>query len=226
MEAKQLTTKNIDCPQQYVSEAVGDTYKTWNRYTPIFIEAPTGSGKNTFVLNELAIHAKEQMQYILLISNRTALSQQQKQKLYNKYNSLPISRDDLRKIHRFDNILLYSYQEILPQLPKLSEYSIGYVVFDEAHFFLSDARFNCNTFIILQSLLNAFSHAVRIYMTATASQVLPFIQHEESQLIAAQAYNTVDAISLLRHKIIPELIHYQLHPIYDKHSTILRTGHL
>ncbi len=215
MELQQLTIKEIDCSQQYVSEAVGDSYRSWNHFSPVFIEAPTGSGKNTFILTELANYARKQNQFVLLISNRTVLSQQQKRRLHKKYYSWPISDDDLQKEHCFDNIFLYSYQEILSHLPILSKYDIGYVIFDEAHFFLSDARFNADTDIILYSLLNTFSRAVRIYMTATANQVLPCIYNAEATTLSDSLLTFVGSLSLLRLGTPPLLIHYRLHPTFS-----------
>lgn len=55
----------------------------------------------------------------------------------------------------------------------------GYVIFDEAHFFLSDAIFNSDTQRIFAELVKAFSYYTRIYMTATPDNIAPLIYQYE-----------------------------------------------
>ena len=40
-----------------VVESIGDAYKKWHPKNPVFIDAPTGSGKTTFVYKKLIRHA-------------------------------------------------------------------------------------------------------------------------------------------------------------------------
>lgn len=121
---------------------------------------------------------------MLLISNRSALNLQQKKRLWERENTQPIATDDLEKIHQFGNILTYSYQEVCSYCRALDISKIRYVVFDEAHFFLSDARFNAQTYQILTTLIRTFLGAVRIYMTATPEQVEPILAEYERQAMA------------------------------------------
>ncbi len=190
------------CEGTCVEAGIGEEYKQWNYWDPVLIEAPTGYGKNTFVVGKLADYARESGQFVLLISNRVALSQQQKQNLYKKFggnDSLPIARDDLACVHQFSNILLYSYQEVMSHLNDLPQ-SIGYVVFDEAHFFLSDGRFNSRTYRIFATLANFSKWKTRIYMTATPQQVLPIILKEEQKLFIEKKTAPVKDLSALMNK--------------------------
>ncbi len=180
----------IPCEAQYVTDGIGNQYLSWTRDTVVFIDAPTGSGKNTFVLSVLAEEAKKYDQFVMLLSNRTALSMQQKRKLWEANCRYPITDEDLQKEWRFGNILIFSYQELSSwpspyslhnsELRKyISTNRIRYAVFDEAHFFLSDSRFNNSTYQLLRSLINTMCHAVRIYMSATLEEVLDLICVEE-----------------------------------------------
>ena len=43
--------------QSYMEEAIGDGYLKWNNETPVLLDAPTGSGKSTFVCEKLIRNA-------------------------------------------------------------------------------------------------------------------------------------------------------------------------
>lgn len=203
----------IDCSQaRYVSEGIGNDYEKWCNHTPVLICAPTGSGKNTFVLDILAPYVKSRNSYILLLGNRTALNLQQKRILWNRTYSNPIPDSVLADIEEFENVITLSYQEFgemaqRQQLPDLLRYGISHVVFDEAHFFLSDARFNANTQFILQTALCLCKDMIRIYMTATPRYVKDTICEWEANLFSSiktyghMNYNIATEIkSALNHK--------------------------
>lgn len=73
-----LKTVKLKMEHESVSAAIGDQYKKWHYKNPVLIEAPTGSGKTTFVYEVLIREAVKQWNHILLISNRIVLSLQQK----------------------------------------------------------------------------------------------------------------------------------------------------
>lgn len=66
-----------------VNEAIGEDYKKWNNIDPIFIDAPTGSGKTSFVYEKLIPDAISKGCGVLIVSNRIALSRQQKLEVYD-----------------------------------------------------------------------------------------------------------------------------------------------
>lgn len=70
-----------------VSDAIGDDYKNWNCADPVFIDAPTGTGKTTFVYEKLIPDAITEGHGVLIVSNRIALSMQQKRRIYRIISS-------------------------------------------------------------------------------------------------------------------------------------------
>ena len=56
-------------------------YKMWKGYESIFISAPTGTGKTTFVLQTLLPEAKKEGKEVLFLSNRFLLKEQIKKKV-------------------------------------------------------------------------------------------------------------------------------------------------
>ena len=66
-----------------VKEAIGEDYKKWNNIEPVFIDAPTGFGKTSFVYERLIPDAISNGHGVLIVSNRIALSRQQKLEVYD-----------------------------------------------------------------------------------------------------------------------------------------------
>lgn len=153
---------------------------------PILINAPTGSGKTTFVTNDLARKVLDKGLYVLLLSNRSALELQQKYELIRKTDIPQPGAETLSNMQLFGHIILLTYQSVLSNLAELKKYPIGVVVFDEAHFFCSDSTFNAWTEQILTNLIITFWDCKRIYMTATPDDVKPIIAYEEACL-----FNTI-----------------------------------
>ena len=170
--------------RKYVSDVVGDGFKTWSAEKPVVIHAPTGTGKTHFILNVLLPYVYSQGKMLVYMANRTALKQQVE-------NSIPVEYSK--------SIILCSYQqyESLPGVygmedklnlsedEKLSYRIAGadYYILDEAHFFLSDSTFfekmsNCIARIDSIRRLRR-TDAVWVYMTAT----LPYLAiHLENNL--------------------------------------------
>lgn len=177
-----LDTK--ECEGKYVRETLMSEIPSWD-HKIIFINAPTGSGKSSFILKDLANYAKKAEngpKYILILSNRLALNIQQKNILANQHINFTIGSKMLKNLAYFDNILLFTYQGILSQLPSLDPRQISHIVFDEAHFFCSDAVFNAYTGSILTALLFQFPLCCHIYMSATLEEVTPIIKCAEQNV--------------------------------------------
>ena len=68
-------------------------------------------------------------------------------------------------------VYVTKYQNLLSLL-KILPKRIDFVVFDEVHFFTSDAMFNCKTGYILAKSLTLLNNAVQIYMSATPEEIL------------------------------------------------------
>lgn len=174
----------------------------------VFISAPTGMGKTYFVENTLVrclmrknneINRKTK---ILWIGNRVALTRQGKQRLAEKLCDITGNSDFINKIkmlnengldsfHDFGSIVVYSYQQLTnafrfnnESFRKLfQENEFSYIVFDECHYFTSDALFNATTDLLLLEILKLSYRSLRIYMSATLEECYTEISLAESDLI-------------------------------------------
>lgn len=184
---------------KWVSDALGSYVQRWNIQTPVFISAQTGTGKNTFVREDLL-----RMVYfdnvrnglnkrILLLSNRVALNRQNKYQ-YAEYiceltgNNFYVEEfkkytaEGIDEYIDFGVITICSYQQLYGRkLLDSNEYE--YIICDECHFFTSDAIFNNETDKILEYIVTKGRNSVRIYMTATIETVFEAIIRAESQWI-------------------------------------------
>jgi len=185
-----------------------DVISIWQPSQPVFISAQTGFGKNYFIENALLPYIRElnhkqgTRQKVLILSNRIALTIQMKDRL--KQGHL-YQDDDLDKEYSYSeykNILgseyatVLSYQGFLSRLGKLrheqgfrmnkngklkmkKQPMYLYVICDESHFFTSDSTFNPDTDRILSQITRIFTHAVRVYMTATPYECIEHIMRHE-----------------------------------------------
>ncbi|MDD6034132.1 MAG: hypothetical protein PUC47_11785, partial [Oscillospiraceae bacterium] len=84
------------------------------------------------------------------------------------------------------NVRVFSYQALEHALRDIlfvhALKKVALVVFDEAHFFTSDAAFNGHTERILEQIAPAFSQAMRVYTTATPDDAFEAILEAESSL--------------------------------------------
>ncbi len=188
----------------------------------IVISAPTGSGKSTFVLKELRTIArqidKEKVNNILFLTNRNIQNLQQKiramQITSNQDNDASNQGNDasvqnystyfVEDLIRFDNLYITTYQGVLDKLEKYTFEDIGFVVFDEAHFFLSDSTFNSETDLIWTQLLYKFPNAQKIYMSATTKDLVRLID-----VIEYAVYKRI--------RDIADIIYFDLH---EKHLMV------
>lgn len=179
----------VECGRKKVSDGIGDHYKIeiqenlkikkddknhWGPRQPVFISAQTGQGKNWFIENTLIPYVRElnlrnnTNQRILILSNRLALKEQIKRRLNKNGDG-----DDENIIYPYKSDGAYAdvmtYQGILYQKNALIQRQKNprtryiYVICDEAHFFTSDAMFNPHTQKILQTIVETFRHAIRVW---------------------------------------------------------------
>lgn len=139
----------------YVKDIVGRDYKNWKRGDCIFIDAPTGTGKTTFILDILLPYVKSQGTEILYLSNRFLLKEQIKAQMI-KMQSLP-KEFEYKELEEFDGITVLSYQklQVICEYQGERKYLDGryrYIVCDEIHYLLEDAAFNPETLRTLRFL--------------------------------------------------------------------------
>lgn len=178
-----ILPEDFYCNHEVQSRSVKDglMYEVdhWHPECPVLIEAQTGLGKTTFVYEELIPRALAQKKNVLIISNRIALSVQQKIKLMkkNKDPRLEMLSDlGIQKCEDFGAIRIITYHRLHALLTdkELIKWrdQLLYVVADEAHFFTSDALFNRYCGAILWDITKCFERAIRVYLTATSWDVL------------------------------------------------------
>ena len=131
--------------------------------------APTGSGKTSFVYDTLLPDALSKGKNLLLVSNRVALSTQQKRRImeitHNPALKL-LSAEGIKRAEDLGSVRVITYHR-LPALcndAAAAEWisNLGYAVFDEAHFFTSDSVFNENTEYFLRLSCERFCRATFI----------------------------------------------------------------
>ena len=95
----------------YLENFIAD-YQAWQGGESIFIEAPTGMGKTSFVLNQLVADAMNNQQEVLFLSNRYLLKEQIKHSVA-KRQGIPIEDNNwLEEIEEFEGITVISYQKV------------------------------------------------------------------------------------------------------------------
>jgi len=184
-------------PKCFVSDTLNSNtfFNNLTHRTSAFISSQTGGGKTTFILDTVLKHFEQQGKRILILSSRTLLSNKLKHDTIKKV--APELEKELTEIgisHRceYGNVDIIGYQQIFNE-NVTSKYletfknniaTYGVVIFDEVHFFVSDASFNRYTEKIFKDITTlCFRHCVsRIYMTATPDAVFNVILKWEREL--------------------------------------------
>ncbi|MCI8851754.1 MAG: DEAD/DEAH box helicase family protein [Erysipelotrichaceae bacterium] len=159
---------------RYISDEIKmDTYATWLNGKKIVINAPTGTGKTTFILTGLLPYCRSRGKKMLILCNRRLLRQQYGFELADYY-------DCYRELIAGVDVLTYQalaekssdYQAFQRML---KEYDI--VICDETHYFYGDSDFNSvGTYSLLQKIILACFYKCIIMITATFSEVKPLIE--------------------------------------------------
>lgn len=165
----------------FLKDKIGENYRYWKGGESVFIEAQTGTGKTTFVLEQLVPYATEKGQEVLFLSNRFLLKEQVKIKTAEK-QGLPLNDFDLvRDVEEFDGITVTTYQK----LQKVCQYSgevilaekikkrYYCVVYDECHYILQDSAFNPEIFYLLL-FIKSYT-GLDIFLSATMDGLQDFI---------------------------------------------------
>ncbi len=193
-----IICKNVH-NQKYISDTLNETLTKWSGYysqafappfeaNPIFINAPTGYGKTTFVLDTLKNIAYNQGYYVLLIVNRSMLRGQIARIASQISLNYTLGTED-NPLSIYENIIICTYQHFLKdygsimqeltRLPIINKATnpiahIGYIVMDEVHYFISDSTFSGKTQEVLRNIIR-FSY-LRFDTTLCAAfrgQILP-----------------------------------------------------
>lgn len=159
---------------------IGEDYKTWSK-GHYAIDAGTGTGKTTFVLEQLLpwvrMRRKAGGKKILYLCNRTSLEGEIIERIKACGENATYYEEDPGSVY-FDNISVFCYQwleHVLINDPARIERIMkgcDYVVADECHYFYSDSGFNPNTDISYRHLEKVSTEKPVIYMSATADRMI------------------------------------------------------
>ena len=162
------------------------------------LKAPTGSGKTTFFIKDLVPEARRRRQQVLLIVNRSVLTEQ----LINIYLIelvIPPGAIEFPQegIYPLGDLVVCSYQYMARRLQgkdtpnikigpfEAKEYA--FVVCDECHYFIADSVFTTDS-APLVNLPKVFAQSVRIYASATMSPVRNVILKMEQVVDLAENF--------------------------------------
>lgn len=164
----------------YIADAIGNEYKEWGAGELIFISAPTGSGKTTFILKKYLNYWNPLWGKILYLVNRRILKEQLQREV-DKLDFSLAAKIEIRtyqEIEYNENYLVFDPKNQSYVTKQQEEwYRAGYerygcVVCDECHYFLMDSNYNTNTIFSYNFVHRMFQNGKRIiFMSATMDEV-------------------------------------------------------
>ena len=167
------------CNTDSIKEALEAEVPYWHYCNAVFIDAPPGKGKTSFVYEVLIPMAVQMGKNIVICANRVALSIQMKQDVMELTDSPLQGRltdKGIRDTDIFENVAVVSYHRLNNFLENTANEAwlknVMFVVADECHYFTADSSFNAFTGYHLRLISKYFARAVRIFMTATSWDVL------------------------------------------------------
>ena len=162
------------------------------------LKAPTGSGKTTFFIKDLVPEARRRRQQVLLIVNRSVLTEQLIN-IYLKELGIPPGAIEFPQegIYPLGDLVVCSYQYMARRLqgkdtPNIKigpfeDKEYAFVVCDECHYVIADSVFTTDS-APLVNLPKVFAQSVRIYASATMSPVRNVILKMEQVVDLAENF--------------------------------------
>lgn len=148
-------------------------------FNATIIQALTGFGKTHFILHEVLPRVLQSGGKMLLVSNRVAVSYQQKLEVIEMVEPSEIgclTPEGVLKKTDFGLVKIMTLQalDFFLSTTQGREYAkeVSVLVVDEVHYFTSDISFNPNAARLLNIIPQLFNEATRIYMTATLEDTL------------------------------------------------------
>ena len=160
---------------EFLSEIRGRDFEKWKPGTCGFIDAPTGSGKTTYILEQVLPYMAANNKRILYMVNRSILKKQ-------------LERELLKKDPRQQAcIKVMTYQSLEKEIicnqietwndSYMKKYAVyDCVVCDECHYFLADSTYNAQNYWSFIWILENFYNRIQIYMSATIVEVKFYLQ--------------------------------------------------
>lgn len=153
--------------------------------TPILLQAGTGAGKTTAVLDSVVPFAVEHRLTVWFVSSRAAINTQFKLQLAKKLGIETVTTDytpdGLRHLEDIGPVRILTYHRLWAILNTAPEEAngVGILVFDEVHALALDATFVSFTGKLIRAIPQAFGQAIRIYLSATPEPILPALSRAE-----------------------------------------------
>lgn len=193
--------------KKYISDEIGvETYGKWLDGKKIIINAPTGTGKTTFVLKELLPYCKSRGKKMLILCNRRLLKLQYGFELAEKY---------VRYAELIEGVDVRTYQALAEvaldfQMMEKTLKSYDVIICDEVHFFYSDSDFNAEgTYILLQKIIKSCFFKTVVMITATLLEVLPMIETTFRRCECRLREEGVEDKFILQYKYSKEVYDFQ-----------------
>lgn len=198
-----------------VEEFIGKSYYQWvydnsvNVNKVVYIQTPTGSGKSYFVYRNLLEYAVMHGEKILYLVNRKILKKQLKIEAEAALSDIRVRRN-IYDAMEYIQVSTYQYLENLFADRGL-EWGVNYlgrfnyIIMDEAHYFLQDSTYNTYNIWSFDVIMRCHS-SVRVFMSATMSEVVEYYTKTYKQYLAAEQYKITEAL---------EPKEYRLHMKYD-----------
>ena len=162
---------------KYISDVIKTDYENWSQNQVVFISAPTGSGKTTFVLKNLIEYAVSKQQKILYLVNRTILKEHIQKKINldvmrklrgKKLIDLNNNVSDIIEVELYQTIELKCKDN--PQYLNDTNSKYDYIIADECHYFFADSTFNTYTQLSYDWIINK-KNSILIFMSATIDRI-------------------------------------------------------
>lgn len=172
--------------KEYISEIIGDEFKTWKLNQVVFISAPTGSGKTRFVLDKLIEYAALNGRRILYLVNRKILKEQIEKKIDIEIKSKLRRNRNILEIHLNNVIKVEMYQSIEDKCKnnpvyrenENSEYQ--YIIADECHYFFSDSTFNTYTQLSYDWIMKKKRNVNIVFISATIDRIKEWVLQDNN----------------------------------------------
>ena len=219
---------SITVENQSVREKLEEILPDLTAAEAIVLKAPTGSGKSTACMEVLIRLAKEIEVNILFVTNRTGVKEALKRKYLKGIQSVELKKLTplgLEEKIIFGNVGFINYQKLSSFIfnSKHDEWreNLGFVIFDECHFFTADSLFNEDCERILKYATSYFCKAIRIYLTATDEDVLAPLVDAEINNYFSLSCSVLGRRMLTRYTFPADYSRYQLN-FFDETEDLIK----
>lgn len=156
---------------QYISEIIGEDYKTWKKGDCIILSSGTNTGKTTFCVT-LALNAIRTKEHVLYLVSRIAKQREQEKEIREKEQKLKAQGINVNLSNTIEVITYQKLEAAISNNTKsLYMYaSCKYIFCDECHYFTDDVAIPDSTPSTSDAWIRAQPYPIKIYASATAEE--------------------------------------------------------